>query len=507
MKPGTSGVSQQHQDKRVTVTVFDALGPVIGASVVEKGTTNGGITDMEGKLTLEFQGTSRVIEVSYVGYEKQTIKVASSSVNIELKEDAQALDEVVVVGFGVQKKENLTGAISQVKMNEVLGDRPLANTTQALQGAVPGLFISGNHEPGGTDKKMQIRDAFSLGSGEVIRPLVLIDNVEGDLNMINPNDIDAISVLKDAASTAIYGARAAGGVIIITTKQPKKGEKFSLNYNNNIGFETAINLPQQASLDDYFKMYLEAGFSDSYWAGKQNVAKWKQYLQEYKANPGAFNIVNDGLYKGDDGNVYYLNEKDPYKAFMESSFVMNHNLSASGGTDKVRYRFSGGYTSQDGPLVTSADKYERLNVGAFMSADVTNWFTQVVDIKYSKGTKSMPSGGNLYTTRLISYNPNGTSGDIYGVPDKENLPFNTPLNSILYNNNKNTVTTNPRIFLKSIFKPIADLEAVFEYTFDKNDVLYDFYDAKTMFIDLQETPRWNVNQDSNEKKHYFTDYN
>lgn len=507
MKPGTSGVSQQHQDKRVTVTVFDALGPVIGASVVEKGTTNGGITDMEGKLTLEFQGTSRVIEVSYVGYEKQTIKVASSSVNIELKEDAQALDEVVVVGFGVQKKENLTGAISQVKMNEVLGDRPLANTTQALQGAVPGLFISGNHEPGGTDKKMQIRDAFSLGSGEVIRPLVLIDNVEGDLNMINPNDIDAISVLKDAASTAIYGARAAGGVIIITTKQPKKGEKFSLNYNNNIGFETAINLPQQASLDDYFKMYLEAGFSDSYWAGKQNVAKWKQYLQEYKANPGAFNIVNDGLYKGDDGNVYYLNEKDPYKAFMESSFVMNHNLSASGGTDKVRYRFSGGYTSQDGPLVTSADKYERLNVGAFMSADVTNWFTQVVDIKYSKGTKSMPSGGNLYTTRLISYNPNGTSGDIYGVPDKENLPFNTPLNSILYNNNKSTVTANPRIFLKSIFKPIADLEAVFEYTFDKNDVLYDFYDAKTMFIDLQETPRWNVNQDSNEKKHYFTDYN
>ena len=427
MKPGISGVSQQHQDKRVTVTVSDAFGPVVGASVVEKGTTNGGITDMDGKLTLEFQGTSRVIEVSYVGYEKQTIKVASSSVNIELKENAQALDEVVVVGFGVQKKENLTGAISQVKMDEVLGDRPLANTTQALQGAVPGLFISGNHEPGGTDKKMQIRDAFSLGSGEVIRPLVLIDNVEGDLNMINPNDIDAISVLKDAASTAIYGARAAGGVIIITTKQPKKGEKFSLNYNNNIGFETAINLPQQASLDDYFKMYLEAGFSDSYWAGKQNVAKWKQYLQEYKANPGAFNIVNDGLYKGDDGNVYYLNEKDPYKAFMESSFVMNHNLSASGGTDKVRYRFSGGYTSQDGPLVTSADKYERLNVGAFMSADVTNWFTQVVDIKYSKGTKSMPSGGNLYTTRLISYNPNGTSGDIYGVPDKENLPFNTPL--------------------------------------------------------------------------------
>ena len=162
MKSGISGVSQQHQDKRVTVTVSDAFGPVVGASVVEKGTTNGGITDMDGKLTLEFQGTSRVIEVSYVGYEKQTIKVASSSVNIELKEDAQALDEVVVVGFGVQKKENLTGAISQVKMNEVLGDRPLANTTQALQGAVPGLFISGNHEPGGTDKKMQIRDAFYL---------------------------------------------------------------------------------------------------------------------------------------------------------------------------------------------------------------------------------------------------------------------------------------------------------------------------------------------------------
>lgn len=501
------GVSDQQQVRRITVRVTDALGPVVGASVVEKGTTNGGITDMDGKMTLEFQGTEKIIEISYIGYAKQTIKVTSSVVDVQLKEDTQTLDEVVVVGFGVQKKENLTGAISQVKMEEALGDRPLANTTQALQGAVPGLFVSGNHEPGGTNKKIQIRDAFSLGSGEVIRPLVLIDNVEGDLNMINPNDIDAISVLKDAASTAIYGARAAGGVIIITTKQPKKGERFHLNYNNNIGFETAMNLPEQAMLDEYFKMYLEAGFSDSYWAGKQNVAKWKQYLQDYKANPGAFNIVNDGLYKGDDGNVYYLNEQDPYKAFMETSFIMNHNLSASGGTDKVRYRFSGGYTSQDGPLVTSADKYERLNVGAYMSADVTSWFTQVVDIKYAKGTKSMPFGDNLYTTRLISYSPNGTSGDIYGVADKENLPYNTPLNSILYNNKKKTVTANPRIFLKSIFKPIADLEAVFEYTFDKNDVLYDFYDAKKKFIDIQETPRWNVNQDSYEKRHYFTDYN
>ena len=330
------GVSDQQQVRRITVRVTDALGPVVGASVVEKGTTNGGITDMDGKMTLEFQGTEKIIEISYIGYAKQTIKVTSSVVDVQLKEDTQTLDEVVVVGFGVQKKENLTGAISQVKMEEALGDRPLANTTQALQGAVPGLFVSGNHEPGGTNKKIQIRDAFSLGSGEVIRPLVLIDNVEGDLNMINPNDIDAISVLKDAASTAIYGARAAGGVIIITTKQPKKGERFHLNYNNNIGFETAMNLPEQAMLDEYFKMYLEAGFSDSYWAGKQNVAKWKQYLQDYKANPGAFNIVNDGLYKGDDGNVYYLNEQDPYKAFMETSFIMNHNLSASGGTDKVR---------------------------------------------------------------------------------------------------------------------------------------------------------------------------
>ena len=286
------GVSDQQQVRRITVRVTDALGPVVGASVVEKGTTNGGITDMDGKMTLEFQGTEKIIEISYIGYAKQTIKVTSSVVDVQLKEDTQTLDEVVVVGFGVQKKENLTGAISQVKMEEALGDRPLANTTQALQGAVPGLFVSGNHEPGGTNKKIQIRDAFSLGSGEVIRPLVLIDNVEGDLNMINPNDIDAISVLKDAASTAIYGARAAGGVIIITTKQPKKGERFHLNYNNNIGFETAMNLPEQAMLDEYFKMYLEAGFSDSYWAGKQNVAKWKQYLQDYKANPGAFNIVN-----------------------------------------------------------------------------------------------------------------------------------------------------------------------------------------------------------------------
>ena len=188
---------------------------IIGASVVEKGTTNGTITDIDGKFSLQLRSEKAQVEISYIGYQPQTIKYTPGQTpKVILKEDAQTLQEVVIVGFGSQKKANLTGAVAQVKMDDVLGDRPVTNVKDALQGSMPGLTVSGSGSPGAS-KTFNIRGTVSINS---TNPLVLIDNVEGDIDLLNPEDIESVSVLKDAASSAIYGARAAAGVILITTK-------------------------------------------------------------------------------------------------------------------------------------------------------------------------------------------------------------------------------------------------------------------------------------------------
>ena len=293
---------------------------VIGASVVVKGSTNGTITGLDGDFTLDNVKRGDVIQISYIGYVSQEVVWQGTPLNITLKEDSQTLEEVVVVGFGSQKKANLTGSVSQVKMDDVLGERPVTNVKNALQGSMPGLMVSGGASPGEA-KSFNIRGTVSING---MNPLVLIDNVEGDIDLLNPEDIESVTVLKDAASSAIYGARAAAGVILITTKKAKKGEKFNLNYNANFGFQTSINSPKQASLDEYLRAYQAAGFSETYYAGNGSVSKWREYLAGYKENPAAYPTVGDGIYIGEDGAPYYLNDKDVYKAFQETSFMQHY---------------------------------------------------------------------------------------------------------------------------------------------------------------------------------------
>ena len=457
--------------------------PIIGATVLEKGnTTNGTITDIDGNFTINLPANA-TLSISYIGYITQEIQVGyQTSFKVVLKDDTKTLDEIIVVGYGSQKKANLTGAVSSVKMDEALGDRPLLNAADALQGAVPGLFVSNGGNAPGTSKSFQIRGAYSLGVknsdgtyGNTIKPLVLIDNVEGDIDMINPEDIESINVLKDAASAAIYGARAAGGVILVTTKRPKGASRFELNYNNNFAFGKAVNLPKQAPLMDYLQAYLDCGYSDAYWSlGSPSVSKWMEYLTAYQKDPSSFNTVGDGIYVDESGVPYYLNEKDLYKNFMETSFQMTHNISASGGTDKLRYRISGGYNSNDGVLISDRDKFERMNVNSFISADVTKWFTQEITMSYAHSLQTSPGGmGGVYNTRLVSYYPEGELPASVNTLADEDLPLFTPRNQILYSNPVNNKNDNPRIFLKSILKPLKGLEAVFEYTFDKN--IYDYH--------------------------------
>ena len=511
-------VAAVQQARKITGTLTDAVGePIIGATVLEKGNpSNGTITDINGKFSLSVHPNA-VISISYIGYITQNIKITNqTSLKVVMMDDTQALEEVVVVGYGSQKKANLTGAVSSVKMDEVLGDRPILNASDALQGAVPGLFVSNGGNAPGTSKSFQIRGAYSVGVknsdgsyGNTIKPLVLIDNVEGDLDMVNPEDIESISVLKDAASAAIYGARAAGGVIVVTTKRPKGAAKFSLNYNNNFAFGTAVNLPKQAPLMDYLQAYLDCGYSDAYWSlGSPSVSKWMEYLSEYQKNPSAFNTVGDGIYMDESGVPYYLNEKDLYKNFMETSFQMTHNISASGGTDKLRYRISGGYTSNDGVLVSDRDKFERMNINTFISADVTNWFTQEVTMSYAHSLQTSPGGmGGVYNTRLVSYYPEGDLPASVNTLANEDLPLFTPRNQILLSNPVNNNNDNPRIFLKSILKPLKGLEAVFEYTFDKNIYDYHWYTGQYDYTTIQGGSSKSFVDDYLRKYKQHTNYN
>lgn len=504
----------QAQQSSCQGVVKDLAGePVIGASVVVKGQPSGAITDAEGRFTLAGAKSGDMLTVSYLGYQTEEVRYRGRQLQITLKEDAKALGEVVVVGFGSQKKVNLTGAISSVKMDEVAGDRPIISAADALQGAVPGLFISSNGNDAGNGKNFQIRGAYSVGAkdgngnyGATIAPLILIDNVEGDIDMLNPEDIESISVLKDAASAAIYGARAAGGVILITTKNPKKKTDFTLNYNNNFAFTAATNMPKQAPLMSYLKAYKDCDGND-FWNGGGKMDKWMQYLDEYRQNPAAFETKGDGIYRDADGGFYYLNEKDLADNMLETGFQMQHKVSANGGTDHLRYRLSGAYVNNDGVLITNKDKYRRMNLSAFISADITKWFTQEATVSYSNTRKSMPKSTlDFYSTRLVNFYPEGNFPAEWGNSDTD-LPTFTGKNQILWANPETTKRDNTRILLRSVIKPTKGLEAVFEYTYNRKNYDYSWYTGLTKYNTIERSENTTPTEDYLHKKKQQTEYN
>ena len=235
-------VATQQQVKHITGRILDSNDePVIGANVVVKGTTIGTVTDAEGNFTLDVP-EGATLQISYIGYIEQSIPVGNKSViSVILKEDSQALDEVVVVGFGTQKKLNLTGAVTAVS-GEEMTKRPVTNPSTMLQGQVPGLRVTqGLGQPGSESVSIRVRGqgTFSSAGSD---PLILINGVPGDLNSLDPSVIESVSVLKDAASASIYGARAANGVILVTTKQGAGDQKTRIAYHGNLGIHTPTRM-------------------------------------------------------------------------------------------------------------------------------------------------------------------------------------------------------------------------------------------------------------------------
>lgn len=511
---------------KATGIVNDEAGrPVIGATIqalTKDKVVKTIMTDSLGRFSFnDLKAGDYNFVFSNIGYQSQTVtgynlrEGQTISMLVALISTVNNLTDVVVVGFGTQKKVDVTGSVTTVKMSEVLGDRPVINAAAALQGAVPGLLVSGNNQVGQL-KSLQIRGAYTVGTansdgsyGGAVQPLVLIDNVPGDLNMLNPDDIETISVLKDAASTAIYGARGAYGVVLVTTKKPKSGVRTTINYNNHFSTQHAINLPRQTSLTNYFKMYKEAGYGSTYWADGQNIDNWLQYIDQYGKDPSSLTIVGDGIYKATDGKAYYLRERDPYAEIVENSFMQSHNFSVAGASEKIRYRLSAGLSAQDGPIVFNKDKYNRTNISAFISADVTPWFTQEADIMYASSKRTLPgieTQGGVFTLRLLSYTPQGLiPAGVFGLG--ADYPMNTPYNTIVYGGLPTTYTANPRIFTKSIVKPFKGFEAVLEYTYNNMDQRFDYYTGKQSYTSIQKSVSVFPSVDVYTKDHNFTNYN
>ena len=330
------------QTKKVTGVVMDAYGPVIGANVLEQGTSNGVITDMDGRFTLEVQPGAK-LEISFIGYKTQVIEVGNQTdFSVTLKEDNEMLDEVVVVGYGVQKKKLVTGATVQVTGDDVAR----LNTTSALgalQSQTPGINITSSSGMPGEGFKVNIRGLGTIGDSE---PLYVIDGVAGgDINMLNPSDIESIDVLKDAASAAIYGSRAANGVILVTTKQGKEG-KMQVTYDGYVGWQNVYKMPSLLTARQSMSLIDEQAFNDG-----TPATNW-----EARLGSRVYGMIQNG-WQGSNF-LEAMREKN--------ALTQNHAINIAGGNEMSKISAGFSYTSQEGilgkPVTPQYNRYTaRLN--------------------------------------------------------------------------------------------------------------------------------------------------
>ncbi|MCS2423496.1 TonB-dependent receptor [Bacteroides fragilis] len=349
LKQDAVTVTQQHNVKASGIVTDEAGEPLVGVSVLVKGTTLGSITDLKGRFSLDVPEGS-TFEISYIGYKTQIVKAERTPMNIVLKEDTQKLDEVVVVGFGTQKKVNLTGAVSAVTGDDI-SKRPVANAAILLQGQIPGLRVNqGLGQPGGEGTSFRIRGqgTFSSAGSD---PLILINGVPGSMTNLDPSVIESVSVLKDAASATIYGARAANGVILVTTKQGAVGDKVSISYHGNIGLHTPTKL--------YDRITNSAEYMELANLAWKNSGTGKQYTQDQ---------IN--LYRNNVGDPQYPNF-DWQDYMFRTAVVQTHNLSMAGSTEKTTYNVALNFVDQPGTM--RGFKYRKYNATIDLTARITNF--------------------------------------------------------------------------------------------------------------------------------------
>ena len=329
----------QQATKKITGTVVDAMGPVIGASILEKGTTNGTVTDFDGNFSLNVKPGATIV-VSFIGFETQEIKVGDqSNFNITLKDDNAVLEEVVVIGYGVQKKKLVTGATVQVKGDDI-AKLNTTNALAAMQSQTPGVSIVQSSGQAGSGFKVNIRGIGTIGDSA---PLYVIDGVAGgDINSLNPSDIESIDVLKDAASAAIYGARAANGVILVTTKQGKAG-KMQISYDGYVGWQYLAKKPDVLNAKEFMYAQDLIAFNDGL-----DFKKWENMIPAE-----TYQKIMNGSWEG----TNWLDE-----SYHKGAMVQNHAIGLNGGNDMSKFSLGFAYTKQKGIFGgRNQSEYERYN--------------------------------------------------------------------------------------------------------------------------------------------------
>lgn len=380
----------QTASQAVTIqgTVMDENNePVIGASVVAKGAAKNAVaTDAFGNFKIRVAPGAN-LEISYVGYKSVTVK-AADGMAVYLEPTTEMLNEVVAVGFGTQKRANLTGAVASVDVAKTMDSRPATDVAKALQGAVPGLTITSGD--GGVDAAatLKIRGTGTLSNGQKSNPLIVVDGVPvDDLNFVNPDDIAEISVLKDAASSAIYGSRAAFGVILITTKTPNTQDRVSLKYTNNFGWSQATVLPEFDNVPNQLRAQIqatdrdggEAGFFGMWFADVLPLAeKWYEQNGGKKAGHRLMRpYVNDSdvgdYYWNGTANVYYADWDVFGILYNNAAPSQKHNVSLEGTSGKTQYRLSFGYDSKQDLMTYNPDKVKRYTATANISTEIFSW--------------------------------------------------------------------------------------------------------------------------------------
>lgn len=465
-KPSTGASVVQQQKHHITGTVVDEQGePIIGANIIESGTTNGTVTDFDGNFSLDVANNAS-IRISYIGYLEQELQTSGrNSFNVTLIEDTQALDELVVVGYGVQKKVNLTGSVASVQ-SDMIDRRPVADAIQSLQGLVPGLTInnSGSGRPGGVGS-LSLRGQGNLENNAA--PYVLVDGVEMNLSDVNPNDIESISVLKDAAASAIYGARAAYGVILVTTKKGEEG-KMRVNYQGTFGWSSPTVLPDM--VDSYsFATFWNDGVTNAgsprlyseekmqllqkYINDPTSVDPWFELPASSNMNP-AFENSESGI-----GNVNYFDLH-----YKKRAFKQNHNISMSGGGKIAQYYVSGGYYSEDGILKYADMDYGRYNFSGNISSQVTDWMKIKVNTKLMHSKQNTPFGdGGLsegfyhslarFRPTVSPIDPNGNFTELTMIPYLQSGTYTQSL------------TDNVHITTGLDIQPLKNWFIFFDYTY------------------------------------------
>lgn len=409
--PPTQSQSVTQSSTIIKGQIVDAEGePILGATVVELGTTRGTVTDIDGNFTINSHANAK-LRITYVGYKTVETK-AVNGMKVVMQNDNAQLDEIVVVGYGQQKKVNLTGSVTNVDIEKTLGGRPEQDVAKALQGAVPGLTITNTSGDINSQPTMQIRGLGTLSNGATSNPLVVVDGVPvDDLTMVNAADIATISVLKDAASTSIYGSRAAFGVILITTKEGKKGEKVSVKYDGHFAWDRATVLPDYPDVPSQ----LEAAMIGAKRTDGSDPELFGMYFSKMLPYAKAWKEQHSGK-KGysemkpfqsmDNVGDYYFNGNQPFYYadydiqdiwYNKAAPSQSHSVSLNGSSGRTSYYTSFSYDYKQNLMKFNPDKLSRYNFTTNLKTDVTDWLTVGTRVNFVRRSFSKAdSWNNVY---------------------------------------------------------------------------------------------------------------